>query len=161
MPYVVARFGLRCRRTGKILSGISSGKTSPISGTFTSLDCALLSPGRECTSISLVHLKKTDFVIVDAHCKWLEQIVSENGPQFISDEFADFMRLNGVRHTRSSPYHPSSNGTVERFVSTFKQTMKAGEEDDPSRHHRLGNFLLTYTGQLLISPPSGPLYTLL
>ncbi len=33
------------------------------------------------------------------------QIV-DNGPQFVASEFAYFVKQNGVKHTRSSPYHP-------------------------------------------------------
>ena len=80
------------------------------------------------------------FVLVDAHSKWPEivpmsstssaktievlrnlvvsyglpqQIVSDNGPQFVSEEFSDFLKKNGVKHIRSIPYHPSTNGLVE------------------------------------------------
>ena len=57
-----------------------------------------------------------------------KQIVSDNGPQFL--------RLNGVRHIRCAPYHPSSNGAVEMFVRTFKEAMKAGVVDGRSSHHQ-------------------------
>ena len=94
------------------------------------------------------------FILVDAHSKWPEviemtsttsqstisvlrnlfasyglplQIVSDNGPQFTSAEFAKFLKMNGVKHILCSPYHPSSNGLAERFVKTFKQAMRAGE----------------------------------
>ena len=73
-----------------------------------------------------------------------EQIVSDNGPQFISSEFADFMKLNDVKHIRCAPYHPSSNGAVERLVQTFKQALKAGKDDCVSLSLHLNNFLLTY-----------------
>ena len=56
-----------------------------------------------------------------------EQIVSYKGPQFTSKEFADFLHPNGITHAQTAPYHPSSNGAVERLVQTFKQAMKAGE----------------------------------
>lgn len=86
---------------------------------------------------------KMFFVLVDAHSKWPEvipmsstsatktievmrnlfssyglpmQVVSDNGPQFVSQEFADFLKQNGVKHVRSTPYHPSTNGLVERFI---------------------------------------------
>ena len=39
-----------------------------------------------------------------------EQIVTDNGPQFTSDEFSHFLKQNGVKHIRCSPYHPASNG---------------------------------------------------
>ena len=45
-----------------------------------------------------------------------EQVVSDNGPQFTSSDFASFLQANGVKHIRSAPYHPSSNGIAERFV---------------------------------------------
>ena len=58
-----------------------------------------------------------------------EQLVSNNGPQFISTEFQNFLLSNGVCHIRCSPYHPASNGLVERFVRTFKEAMKASKHD--------------------------------
>ena len=51
-----------------------------------------------------------------------DQLVSDNGPQFISNEFS---RLNGIKHSLVAPYHPCSNGLAERFVQTFKQYFKA------------------------------------
>ena len=54
-----------------------------------------------------------------------EQMVTDNGPQFISEQFAIFVKSNGVKHIKSSPYHPATNGPVERLVQTFKKSMKA------------------------------------
>lgn len=45
-----------------------------------------------------------------------EAVVTDNGPQFVSEEFEEFCKLNGIKHLRSAPYHPASNGLVERFV---------------------------------------------
>ena len=53
-----------------------------------------------------------------------ERIVTDNGPQFSSHEFKNFLDLNGIFHTFSAPYHPSTNGEAERFVQTFKHNMK-------------------------------------
>ena len=61
-----------------------------------------------------------------------EQVVSDNGPQFISKEFSTFMKSNAIKHIRYAPYHPSSNGAAERFVQTFKQAMRATEKDGHS-----------------------------
>ncbi len=51
-----------------------------------------------------------------------EQFVSDN---FIAEEFVKFMKDNGVKHTRSAPYHLASNGLVERFVQSLKTVLKA------------------------------------
>ena len=70
-----------------------------------------------------------------------QQIVTDNGPQFTAKEFSDFLRSNGVKNIRVSPYHPSSNGLAETFMKTFKGAMKAGSLPLPDR---IANFLLTY-----------------
>ena len=81
---------------------------------------------------------------VFAHFGLPEQLVSDNGPQFTSEEFAQFMRDCGTKHIRCSPYHPSSNGLTEKFVQIFKRAMRASEKNEPSIHHRLSDFLFSY-----------------
>ena len=72
------------------------------------------------------------------------QLVTDNGPQFIAQEFDSFCKNNGIKHTKSAPYHPASNGLVERFVQTLKQSLKATLNDGRSLSHRISSFLLTY-----------------
>ena len=36
-----------------------------------------------------------------------EIIVSDNGTAFTSNEIQAFLRISGIRHISSSPYHPS------------------------------------------------------
>ncbi|KAL9966705.1 hypothetical protein ACROYT_G024821 [Oculina patagonica] len=73
-----------------------------------------------------------------------EQLVSDNGPQFIADEFEAFMRSNGIKHIKSAPYHPATNGMAERFVQTFKQALRAALTEKKSISWKLANFLLAY-----------------
>ena len=58
-----------------------------------------------------------------------KQIVSDNGPQFTSGEFENFTKQNGIKHYKSAPFHPATNGLVERFVQTFKNSMRAMKRD--------------------------------
>ena len=81
---------------------------------------------------------------VFADCGVCDEIVSDNGPQFVSEEFSHFLRMNGVRHIRSSPYHPRTNGLAERFVQTFKQAMKAAKNDSGTIQTKVSKFLLQY-----------------
>lgn len=48
------------------------------------------------------------------------RIVSDNGPQFIANDFKSFVRLSGMTHVRTSPYYPQSNGKLERYHKTLK-----------------------------------------
>ena len=43
-----------------------------------------------------------------------EIVVTDNGSNFASKEFEDFLKQNGIRHIRTAPYHPASNGLAER-----------------------------------------------
>ena len=42
--------------------------------------------------------------------------ISDNGPNFTTEEFETFMRKNGIVQISSDPYHPASNGLAERAV---------------------------------------------
>ena len=72
-----------------------------------------------------------------------EQVVSDNGSQFSAAEFGIFVKSNGIRHVRSAPYHPATNGLAEWFVQTFKQGLRASKSNK-SISSKLANFLLVY-----------------
>ena len=79
-----------------------------------------------------------------------EEIVSDKGPQFVSEEFDMFLQKNGTKHTPIPPYHPASNGSAERAVQTVKQALNKmwlGHKMNYTSitwSRRLADFLLTY-----------------
>ena len=113
-------------------------------------------------------LGKLYLLIIDAHSKWIEafivpstsaetsiaklrqvfathgipeQIISDNGAGFTSEEFKAFTQQNGIRHNFTSPYHPASNGLAERAV----QILKAGiSKLQGPIDERISTFLFKY-----------------
>ena len=73
-----------------------------------------------------------------------EQILSDNGPQFISEKFSHFTKGNGIKHIKCALYHPSSNVAVERFIQTFKLALKARSDEKIPFDLKSASFLLTY-----------------
>ena len=57
-----------------------------------------------------------------------EILRSDNGPQYSSQEFSQFMRSYGEEHITSSPTYPQSNGQAERMVQTVKRLLKKSKD---------------------------------
>ncbi|XP_060126817.1 uncharacterized protein K02A2.6-like [Zootoca vivipara] len=110
---------------------------------------------------------KTFFIVVDSYTKWLEvalvpststaaairvlrklfathglpdTLVSDNGTAFTSEEFQTFTAQNAIRHIRSAPFHPATNGQAERMVRTTKDSLRRMTQGD--WEYRLAAFLL-------------------
>jgi hypothetical protein len=57
-----------------------------------------------------------------------EALISDNGPQYACNEFAQFATEYGFHHITSSPRHPQGNGAAERPVRTVKSLLKASQD---------------------------------
>ena len=99
-----------------------------------------VSPVKETTTVRTVHELRD----MCARFGVPAQIVSDNGPQFVSKEFAEFVENNGIKHIRVAPYHQSSNGAAERAVQTVKNALKTSARDGGTLASRLQRFLLAY-----------------
>lgn len=49
------------------------------------------------------------------------RIISDNGSQFISRDFAEYLKLEGLKHIRTSVNYPQSNGKIERYHRTLSE----------------------------------------
>lgn len=63
--------------------------------------------------------------------KWIcrfgcpKRITTDQGRQFESDLFNALMKMFGVDRTRTTPYHPQSNGLIERWHRSLKNALTA------------------------------------
>ena len=78
-----------------------------------------------------------------------ERIISDNGPQFTATEFKQFCNSRGIVHSTIAPYHPRSNGEVERLVETFKNSV---EKANPSTRDQLQESLINFLARYRATP---------
>ena len=108
-------------------------------------------------------------IAIDAHSKWMEvdtmssttslatiqylrnmfacfglpeEVITDKGRNFVSEEFKELLQKNGIKHTTSAPYHPSTNGLAECAVQTFKQGLTKLKEGTINEH--ISRFLFNY-----------------
>ena len=48
------------------------------------------------------------------------RLLSDNGSSYISDDLAKWMRRHDMAHVRGAPYHPMTQGKIERWHQTLK-----------------------------------------
>ena len=93
-----------------------------------------------------------------------ERLISDNGPQYSSEEFRVFCARYGFDHVTSSPLYPRSNGLIERTVQTVKKLFTEAKEGAVATliwrsclrttpivyHASTDDFTNLYTSQLLL-----------
>jgi transposase InsO family protein len=63
------------------------------------------------------------------HYGLIEECITDNGVQFTSAEFRDFLSSLNIRHCLCANYAPQSNSAVERFNRVFKEGISAAMAD--------------------------------
>ena len=48
------------------------------------------------------------------------RLLSDNGSSYVSEELAEWLQGNGMKHSRGAPYHPQTQGKIERWHQTLK-----------------------------------------
>jgi transposase InsO family protein len=48
------------------------------------------------------------------------RLLSDNGPSYVASDLSDWLENQGMRHTRGKPYHPMTQGKIERWHLSLK-----------------------------------------
>ena len=72
------------------------------------------------------------------------ELVSDNGTQFTSSEFAEYFEVRDIKHRKVSLYYPQANGAVERWNRVLKETLLSAEQEKRPWKPFVQDFLLTY-----------------
>ena len=59
-------------------------------------------------------------------------LLSDNGSGYVSRTFGDYLRLVGIKHILASPFHPQTNGKIERYHRTIKGEINLVPYEIPS-----------------------------
>jgi transposase InsO family protein len=60
------------------------------------------------------------------------RLLSDNGSGYVSRAFRDYLKLVGIRHIRAAPFHPQTNGKLERYHQTVKRDVNQIPYEVPS-----------------------------
>jgi hypothetical protein len=71
-------------------------------------------------------------------------ITTDNGPQFISKEFTEFIQEEGIEHHFITPLWPQANGEVERQNRTMMKAIRAAQVEGKDWKRELNKFLFAY-----------------
>ena len=81
---------------------------------------------RLCTTMAASDVSDTlddalDFTGLDqVQVKHKPRLLSDNGPSYIASDLADYLDDKGMDHTRGRPYHPQTQGKIERWHRSLK-----------------------------------------
>ena len=63
---------------------------------------------------------------------WAGTLLSDNGAGYISQQFNLYLHLVGIRHINAAPFHPQTNGKIERYHRTLKDGISQVPYEMPS-----------------------------
>jgi putative transposase len=71
--------------------------------------------------------------MTDVPLKDRTRLLSDNGAGYVSRIFRDYLRLVGIEHILSAPFHPQTNGKVERYQQSVKREVNQLPYEFPSQ----------------------------
>ena len=73
------------------------------------------------------------------------RLLSDNGAGYVSRAFRSYLSLVGIGHILAAPYHPQTNGKVERYQQSLKREVNQLPYEAPSQlEQAIANFVDYY-----------------
>ena len=83
---------------------------------------------------------------------------TDNGPQFVSEEFESFLQAHGVEHRRTTPLRPQANGEVERQNRSLLKSLQIANLEGKNWRTELVTWLMAYRSTLQATTGTTPFY---
>ena len=71
--------------------------------------------------------------VTDVPVKDRTRLLSDNGAGYVSRTFREYLSLVGIKHILAAPYHPQTNGKVERYQQSLKREVNQLPYELPSQ----------------------------
>jgi transposase InsO family protein len=71
--------------------------------------------------------------MTDVHVEDRTRLLSDNGAGYVSRTFREYLSLVGIEHILAAPYHPQTNGKVERYQQSLKREVNQLPYELPSQ----------------------------
>ncbi len=78
------------------------------------------------------------------------RLLSDNGPCYISQDLKDYLKAQDMDHSRGAPYHPQTQGKIERYHRSMKNVIKLDNYYLPSHlEHEISGWVDHYNHERL------------
>ena len=76
------------------------------------------------------------------------RLLSDNGPSYVSSELGKSLEDKGISHIRGRPYHPMTQGKIERYHRSMKNRILLENYYLPGQlEHSIGEFVDYYNNR--------------
>lgn len=80
--------------------------------------------------------------------KHMPRLLSDNGPCYVSHELKQYLKDQEMKHSRGAPYHPMTQGKIERYHRTMKNVVKLDNYYYPwDLEQAIGKFVEYYNNE--------------